>query len=467
VEDGTQAACVFTRECEAGRSRCLDPSTLQTCSADRWVATACPAGCVQAASAAECAPEVPTGQLTATVRYQYRQANSTLTGWTAALASDASRNLLVLSYDGDRLLASTTTAATGPNAGQFTVRVPDRPDGDEIIYFATLASDASNRTQYVIGTPSLTGEINVSDFLTGRVGGQRWVWIWARPLAEITQNGTITITPEQGSGALRMWEVLRQGWEFAHNALSRTTPSSVVLWWAPQATWTCGACAVDTRATVAGRTVARQFFMGGGTDEGHWSDPVTAHEYGHIVMSAFGVSPGEGGQHFIGVPASPGLAWSEGWATAFSAMQRGTGIYYDRQRGSFFWFDIATRRYPRMTWRRARPADGLTQLIDENEVAAMIWDIHRTTGPDETIRQLASPRMTVRPFLRGYTRRFWESLNSQGLPIPWQNTGISAPFFPDFADAVVCSGRMTVAQMNAVTDPTRFYPYDAATALCR
>jgi hypothetical protein len=207
---------------------------------------------------------------------------------------------------------------------------------------------------------------------------------------------------------------------------------------------------------------------GDSTDQGYWSDAVTQHELGHWVMEAYGTSPNEGGQHFLGKPTFPGQAWSEGWATWFSSDVRDDPIYLDKQGGGMFWLDLSLHEYGTGPFVRPSPTspDGLLQKLDENEVSAMLWTISRssTSASDAVFNALASPRMKETPFGRGYTRHTWD-FDADNQFINVVDTGESRPCFADVLDALNCAG-FSRAALDEATQPATHYPYDSNLPIC-
>jgi len=188
-------------------------------------------------------------------------------------------------------------------------------------------------------------------------------------------------------------------------------------------------------------------------------------ELGHWVMESFGRSPNEGGLHCLGVPTFPGQAWSEGWATAFSSLARNSSVYYDKQNGAMFWFDLELRRYSGANlWQRPSASSGLFQVMDENEVAAMLWELalDPAVGRASVLAALATSRLTVPPFGRGYTTRQWDPVCP---PLEYNFTNESAPMLADYLDSLVCQGAPATAIDN-VTSPTEFYPYPSNLPIC-
>jgi hypothetical protein len=77
---------------------------------------------------------------------------------------------------------------------------------------------------------------------------------------------------------------------------------------------------------------------------------------------------------------------------------------------------------------------------------------------------LGSPRMTQKPFLRGYTTHRWQLNDCVATNIT--NTNLSAPYLADFLDALRCGG-VPADRIDAVTEPGTYYPYPSQSPLCR
>jgi hypothetical protein len=182
-------------------------------------------------------------------------------------------------------------------------------------------------------------------------------------------------------------------------------------------------------------------------------------------MWSYGASPNEGGQHCLSVPTSPGQAWSEGWATGFSSILRDSPIYWDKQQGSMFWFNLEARQYDQLNWQRPSSQNGLLQDMDENEVAAMLWSLSRNAGigADNTLLGLRTPSVSGTSYERGYTRHVWDMQDCQR--VNYFDTHENAPMFADYLDGLVCGG-MPAASVDQATNPAQFYPYPSQEPLC-
>jgi len=95
------------------------------------------------------------------------------------------------------------------------------------------------------------------------------------------------------------------------------------------------------------------------------SPETVAHEYAHAVMyQAYGTVPGEGGTHEYCHPASPGLAWSEGFAT-------GVGLVVGNGNGIDHWH-VGDTGLSIENWS----CNLRVMSTDEGRVAAAFWDLY-------------------------------------------------------------------------------------------
>jgi hypothetical protein len=232
--------------------------------------------------------------------------------------------------------------------------------------------------------------------------------------------------------------------------------------------WSCGACFSSLGDYVGDQVFDSQIWIPAvAEDQSYWSDAVTLHEIGHWAMATFGVSPGEGGRHCLGTPTYPGQAWSEGWATAYSAILRDEPRFYDKQEGTFFWSDVGAREF---LGRLPLEAPGAERgCLPEDDRGRDLGD---ALGPERgarrarALRGAREPAMTTAPYGRGYTRTVWEPGGTYGCDqVNVSVTATPTPMFADFLDALVCAGA-TASVIDGVTSPDTHYPYDATRPLC-
>ena len=476
IDSGGAATCVASGTCIPGDSRCVGTS-LQNCVSGTWSTTACPAQCVDSTVASFCAPAVPTTTTSGQLLYQARGPNSPSrpTDWSATTFTATAQAFTIVSVrqNADGTLSyfdAVTTTSGNSTGGRFTLRVPTTTTASDFLVAFAMASDGLGGIRYVVANPGFAAPGTQPPDTRG-ANPNAWAWLFQ--LNTFVNGGTLTITESMGSGAARIFDYLR----FTYDYVTTYLPGSgrrLVAWMQLGTSWTCGACfsarpvSLFGSATSSGQLFESQAWFNGSTaDQEYWSDSVTAHEFGHWVMSSYGTSPGEAGRHTIGGRVYPGMAWSEGWATYFSSDARRNPVYSDKQGGTFFWIDIAARSYRYPAWVRPVASAGLEQTIDENEVAAMLWSVRASSvsAPSQLLSALASPQMQGPSFNRGYRAWSWTSIDAFGTPVGAMRTSRPAPYLADFLDALVCSGFGTAA-VNAATQPSVYYPYPSASPLC-
>ena len=347
--------------------------------------------------------------------------------------------------------------------------MPSTPGATDSVLFAAFGGDGLG-LRYAVGDPGL----GAGTFSPGQQGMGARYWSWSKAASSITNGSVTTITTAQGSGALNIYDLLQSIWASSVAANQGQQGQTIAMWMGIGTEWSCGACFSDS-----GNGLATGIWMpGGAQDEGYWSDYTIAHELGHWQMRSYGTSPNEGGTHFIMCPTFPGQAWSEGYATWHSAAVRNEPFLEDKQSGGFFWFDIGTRTYfPQSSQPSPIGGPGGSNLLaqlDENSVSAMLWTISnsRPTGTREIFNALASDHMNTTPWPRGYTRRTWD-VGNNCAKTNVVNTNQPSMHLADILDALSCGGspaqsnRVPVATINASTTNGTYYPYPAASPICR
>ncbi|PKN57526.1 MAG: hypothetical protein CVU56_11035 [Deltaproteobacteria bacterium HGW-Deltaproteobacteria-14] len=458
------ASCVPNLACVPGASECHNGAVAR-CVAGAWQETPCPSGCNATPIGALCPPAVPTTHYANTVEYEYRAYNAGFTDWGADVYAAPARRFMVLSYANGELLDVTTSDDDG--AFDLDVVPAALEDGDDFVALAAIAATSGADVDYAIVSPGGSlGQRSVEALaLSGAPDPKVWVWSWRT--TDIPAAAGVYLPLASGSGAAYAFNYLSAVHDFGVSLFGARAGTSLAVWLDYGVSWDCGNCFLDFPAHAAGLDFGSQMFIRADADESFWSGAVLAHELGHWLMATYGVAPGEGGEHVLGVPTHPGIAWSEGFATWFSSIVRQQSFYYDKQNGLFFWVDLDTRAYSTgVPWLRPLSEYGLEQLIDENEVARMLLGVTTDANVVALIDAVASPRMTVAPFLRGYLRRTWDALDGDGFPLPAWSTDQSAPHLADFLDALQCEDLVTASQVDAQTEPWAHYPYPSSAPLC-
>jgi hypothetical protein len=465
---GGAAGCVANpTSCVEGATDCVSSSQIRRCQGGSWVTSSCaPGSCIESALGDYCSGGGTTATLSGTVVYERRGPNTARSDWGAISTAPAVGFLVAVA----RTSGGTTTffdSQVTSATGAFTVKLPSPLTSSDsiIVYAAGAATDG--QLPFVVADPRLTARD--ADYSIDTSISTPAVWSWSWRADGVTAGQTLRITEAAGSGAARVFDYLRYVYNASSSRWPGATRAPLIVWLGMGVNWTCGACHWPVPTTRFGTRYTAQIFIGGDrTDAGYWADAVTAHELGHWIMFTFGRSVGEGGRHCFGVPSAPGLAWSEGFATWFSADARDNPEYVDKQGGTMFWINIGARSSSGSAWPRPVAARGLLQDTYENEVSTMMWLLSKNQGLGRMPfdRALADVRMTRTPFERGYTRQTWTTNAQTCVRENIQDTGQSTTFFADFLDALRCNG-VTRATIDAVTEPATRFPYPAGSPLCR
>jgi hypothetical protein len=463
---GGVASCVLTAACRDGEQRCSDASTIEVCSGGAWTATTCPRGCKTSPMGDFCALELDTVPFHGVLDYEARAPDMARGDWGPVGTAPAQGFLVIsarMNGNDAQFIDAQVTAESG-TAGSFTIDVPSAPtDADYLIFYA-VGTNPDGSLAFAVADPQLAG--STTPYATGMAGASPALWSWTFAVQGLADSSTLDIDEPSFSGAARVFDYLRYVYRTSAGRWPQATAHDPLLVWLGQnVEWDCGACEVPSPRLAFGQQFRAQIFMPGGPDQRYWSDSLIAHELGHWVMGTYGRAVGESGAHCVGLPTSPGLAWSEGYATWFSADTRADPVYVDKEHGSMFWFDLSQRTSSGSTWLRPTAAGGLDQEINENEIAAMLWDLAVTQGlgADPLDRALASKRMTAAPFERGYHRELWH-LQADCSRDEIEDTGQSTTSFADFLDALACEG-VAPAALDTATQPG--FPYASSTPRCR
>jgi len=345
--------------------------------------------------------------------------------------------------------------------GSFSIKVAAQPSAaDHLVFLLLHPAPGGATAEFGVFDPDVrAGTASVESITTANV------WQWSALLRDFPSGSTIQISEDAGSGAVHVYNYLRLAHSFVSEFYGQS-PKTVVAWMHLNTEWSCGACFLNMPVEAQSMAFDSQlFFSATARDRAYWSNAVTVHEIGHYTMWSYGVSPMEGGTHCQGVPTAPGQAWSEGWATGFSSIARGSPVYYDKQQGTMFWIDLDNRAYDDAPFQRPKPKAGLLQDMDENEVAAMLWKL--STGPvgaDAVLGGLQAKEVVNAPFARGYTRRQWD-VDSKCQRIDEQDSGMSVPMLADYLDGLRCSN-VAASAIDAITNPDIAYPYPSGLPLC-
>jgi hypothetical protein len=191
------------------------------------------------------------------------------------------------------------------------------------------------------------------------------------------------------SGAFNVMDVLTTGAEQAI-ALTGQAPSETLFGvWRPGTVFGAG-----TFGTFFGADeFTNDAFIvlnggdSGGPDVGdhdEYDDDVILHEFGHFMAHSFSKDVSPGGAHYLNDNTQDiRLAWSEGWATFFSAAVRGSPVMVNTYAGDpgspnrdfSYAFDIEVPHADLLTRIGTPLEDYGTYTTNEVAVAAVLWDL--------------------------------------------------------------------------------------------
>jgi hypothetical protein len=461
VDSVNGASCQLAGVCLPGETKCLTSTQLQVCDGSgQWTTQNCTnAVCQDTALGSSCTPISTSRSLSGTLSYEARKPRSDYSDWESSPYATPLAGITILSYQGQNVIDTVTT----DSAGAFKVKVPSSPTSNDRVVAVAARSDTQGKLLFFVADPGFSSG---GEYDPGDVGTKSRIWSWSWQTNALGTSATLKIQEKDGSGAARIFDILRQGHSSTATEYGKTG-LSLVAWIGYGTSWSCGACFAPWPVTAVGYNMDSQIWFPADSNQSYWSDAVTAHELGHWVMDSYGTSPNEGGTHYIGNPTFPGQAWSEGFATWFSAEVRNLPYYYDKQGGSMFWLNIDARTYDGgITWQRPKPANGLLQRIDENEVSSMLWKMSNSSSSayGQVLKALAAPKMNRSPWARGYTRHTWDLSGSSLVNV--NDTKEPKPMLADFLDTLMCTG-FSKSVVDSATNPATAYPYPSSSPLCQ
>lgn len=263
-----------------------------------------------------------------------------------------------------------------------------------------------------------------------------------------------------GSGAIAAFMAAHEAMRYFDPRLSPLDGQplpSLALRWSPGIRGDCSACffaGPGEGVTIEGAAFDTRMELSGRSDTpSHWAPSTLAHEVGHWVMHAYSRRPSEDGLHVLGLPASPGLAYSEGWATAFGQRVLGRQggaefepIYVTMQQSHVLWANLSALESTFGSIDLPVPEGGVTQPLSEFVVASALWRIWMKDG------SLPSPSLGLGD--AGMLRLLRSQRLRGGL-----DRGYPGPDLLDAIDACVCTGQGSTAELARVLAPLR-YPWD-------
>ena len=339
--------------------------------------------------------------------------------------------------------------------GQYEIILPSLTTGSETVTFLPVW-ETGESTTLAVPMPTSGGDPS-SD--------QREVWSWTTGV-DAWGVGNLQISGADGSGAVQLFQQTRFAMQTAADLFSggdlSSLPSLGVLW-SLGVEWSCGCCFSygKGQTSMDGAPLVEQsiFITDAPGEASAWGTIVTFHEVGHYVARNFSEDDSPGGEHFIGTPVSPPFAWSEGWASFFAVynMTKLSGApwsqYWDIQGGSSFWldYDLITTQKESHSFEFPNPNGTIEQDLDENLVAAILWDIwdgvdYPDPLDDDDVNQGIVPLANA-------------VSSSRFLDL---DRGASGVDLVDFVDAMLCDDPPLLDALGDLLTGDFDFPYDGA-----
>lgn len=512
TDDPTGAFCKLKTACVPGETRCTgDNKAVEVCKADGsgFAATPCPAqeSCTSIPGKAASCEAQPQAGGTATETLSgcitFERKGLTTTGPTSISVEPAVLQFVAV-YNGDEYIGY---AITGAADGCFEAELTKPATADTTVYVFAMDFDPATN-QPLVAVAHYPGDDGQS---LPKSSSEYWNWsnkqdgcgdglkaavvpnkngAGKHVLGSVDHDNDPDKRPDMlipevcGSGAVRIFQWTRFGMvrlgadhygleTFAGGgkqrdivtATEQLKQDSIAVYWEKGKDVACGACFsnkgngpfhVDPAGDIDDLYDTAIYISGTEANPTQWSYSVLSHELGHWTMANYSLSPGEGGPHYVGQASKAGLAYSEGWATAFGQWNSSFAgdwdpVYIDVQDGTTFHVDIEKGTYSGGNLVRPNKEDGLTQPINENVVAGMIFKLNADStgatknitggqglGPDALFKAFIGPRVKNNSLGRGYSR----------------------VDLVDFFDSARCAESIPNANISAVSDEVT-YPWDS------
>ncbi len=465
VEDEAGAKCKNPNPCTLGDSRCLNFNTVEVCSEGGWVPQPCDKGIckatgnLQASCVIDAAGEAETSfNIQGRLLYEFRLPKENLTGLKAP-QTDGAYSVLIAAWHGDEYAGG----ATSDPEGYFSLQLNHEPGPDTKIYAFPMSFDQQGQPLAAVAYPPTDNPD------TGSLSPGYWSFKYPYEIQTGSQAlSDWTITEAQGSGSIWVFQWMEYSLSWLRNVYPNAPQPSIVAFWQPELDFKCGSCAfppdygLPTQVALGGNqydTYASRLQIGGSTNApDHWMRSVLAHEIGHYVMGAYSGSTHEGGAHTILDVSSPGLAYSEGWATFWGQRlmsdEQLDPIFFSVGGTGTYWFhNIDTAIGSSGTAKGGDLKKDVDQKIGESLVSWMLWHMWAPTGKeapntygnfgDSMMSAFASERLKQKIYDRGY----------------------KGPDFVDLADAIVCQSSNLGTEVDLIAQ-TGGFPYQFSYAIC-
>lgn len=197
------------------------------------------------------------------------------------------------------------------------------------------------------------------------------------------------------AGAFNILDVITTGAEISIELTGQAPSAELFVAWTPGTVFGSGTfgtyfTGADPLKRAAGIELSGG--DGGGPDAGNhdeYDDDITLHEYGHFMAYSFSKGAEVGGAHYLNDNTQDiRLAWSEGWATFFSAATRNKPDMVNTYGGDpgtpdqdlSYSFNIETPHSDVLTAIGTPLEEHGTYTTSEVAVASVLWRLYRRWG---------------------------------------------------------------------------------------
>ncbi len=322
---------------------------------------------------------------------------------------------MVLEIDG-RAIGSTYTDANGNYCMELRGAPPDFP----IVYPRVATRTDPKRFAIAVVDDILNPQPNLYSrtgaSFNGAVPGNYDRDIAVPVYTPLAANADFPL-----AGAFNILDVATRGAEVAIELTGRAPSAELLVGWSPGTVFgdgTVGTYFVGDDPTQRLAGIELSGGLGGDPDAGdhdEYDDDVILHEFGHFMAYSFSKPAEAGGAHYLNDNTQDiRLAWSEGWATFFSAAVRHSPVMVNTRGGDpghpdhpdSYFFEIETPHADILSSPAiATPLETHgVYTTSEVAVASVLWDLYDSSN--ETSDSLALglrgvwevfQRMTIAP----------------------------------------------------------------------
>jgi hypothetical protein len=254
------------------------------------------------------------------------------------------------------------------------------------------------------------------------------------------------------SGAFNIMDVLTTGAEKAVELTGQAPSERLHGVWTPGSVF--GSGTVGTYFGADEQTDNAFIVLSGGDaggpdfgDHDEYDDDVILHEFGHFMAYSFSKPSEIGGAHYLNDNTQDiRLAWSEGWATFFSAAIRNSPVMVNTyagdpgspNRGLSYAFDIEPPYSAVLTGIGTPLEDYGTYTTSEIAVAAVLWDLLDGYGEGSDVSSEG-------------LQRVWQIMSRfKTIPPPTVTLETFATYFKDLFGPVTFANFATTATLRKI-----------------